>query len=462
MRASVVIHLALLELLRAVQAMFPATLDVIGGEVCDSIERLSARLRALISTGVDPATVEFDTGDFEAMYTNLDWPRAIEMVQFLGAIIGWTPVTLIRIVRKEGVPRGKHPGGCSALKYPDKRDSFLVTFGEVLHLIMCVCRYGLFVAITCFGSFLVETILSILMGTQMAPELANCVGAAARFKLISEVHRGVAPSFFVGEAADNSLREIRCPFTHHHQLYHSGRYIDDLQELVWGSDASKADHREWLFQWYLLRTGLRLIFADPGEFKPWLAIAIRAQPELRPRGWTWRFRPYSKPGNSHAFTHFSSYVPIGAKIGIVIGKLLSVENRCDNLPDMRQHWRIAELRLQHRGYPIEFTQRTVRRWLDRRRVGGRAPTEFHSVLSQDKLGESFVVLDYCESFEPSRVKRQISDSIGIDCKIAIRYHRSVGDTLRGQQKLAIPSLTALGRVRPSVVPPALAHEWANA
>ena len=328
-----------------------------------------------------------------------------------------------------------------------------------------MCRYGLFLCITGFGSFLVETISSILMGTQMAPELANCVGAAARLRLIDEVHRGVAPSLFVGSAAAGTLREIRCPFTHRHQLFHSGRYIDDLQELVWGTDIQKSDHRAWLCFWYELRTGLSIVFAAAEAWKPWLAIAIARYPnlQLNSRMPIWRFRPYSKTGNSHAFTHFASYVPIGAKIGIVIGKLLSVESRCDNLLDMRQHWRIAELRLQHRGYSLEFIQRHVRRWLEKRRTRGPArPAEYHSVLSQDMLCESFVVIDHCESFAPGAVQQQISARMGIDCKIAVRYHRSIGDSLRGAQKLAVPELTALGRVRSSTVPPALAREWASA
>jgi hypothetical protein len=78
------------------------------------------------------------------------------------------------------------------------------------------------------------------------------------------------------------------------------------------------------------------------------------------------------------------------------------------------------------------------------------------------LCESFVVIDHCESFAPGAVQQQISARMGIDCKIAVRYHRSIGDSLRGAQKLAVPELTALGRVRSSTVPPALAREWASA
>ena len=140
------------------------------------------------------ATVEFDTGDFESMYTNLNWPAAIEMIRYLDRIVGWADHSIIRIRRRETRPRGRHPGGCSELKFPDESDSFMVTFGEVLHLILCVCRYGLFLCITGFGSFLVETISSILMGTQMAPELANCVGAAARRSCLPQARRTWAPT----------------------------------------------------------------------------------------------------------------------------------------------------------------------------------------------------------------------------------------------------------------------------
>eukprot|EP01050_Picozoa_sp_SAG11_P015258 SAG11_NODE_1958_length_4000_cov_3.769546_4_plen_420_part_01 len=154
-RASVLVHLGLLQLLLRVEEQYPACCDVIGAETSDSIARLTARLRAVASTGVDPRTAEFDTGDFESMYTNLNWPAAIEMIRYLGRIVGWADHSIIRIRRRETRPRGRHPGGCSELKFPDESDSFMVTFGEVLHLILCVCRYGLFLCITGFGSFLV-------------------------------------------------------------------------------------------------------------------------------------------------------------------------------------------------------------------------------------------------------------------------------------------------------------------
>ena len=458
LRASVLVHLALLDLIAAAKKRWPNVLDVIDGETSTSIDLFEARLRAVASTGIDPSTVRFTTADFEAMYTNLNWPQAIGWVRELAASVGWTPATIITVRRKEPIPRGRHPGGCrSGLKEPDSSEVVQLTFGEVLHLLQCVCRYGLFVCITQFGSWLVETVGSILMGTQMAPELANAVGAAARMRLVREVFDGTAPSFTRQDDASDNFRIVRCPFTNTEQLYHSARYIDDLAELLWGTAAEQDDMSFWITSWYTARTGLNLVFADSRlEWVPWLALEINRSPEEG----RFRFRPYSKPGNVFALTHFTSYVPEGAKVGLVIGQALAAEKRSDNEHDMRCTWRMSELRLLQKGYPQSFIDRTLRRWLAKRFAGGARRRSFHSVLSQDLLGESFVVIDHAESFRPQEVRRQISALMGIECQVAVRYYSSVGDTLRGLSKKADP-LTTLRRQRRAEVPAEVAAIWAD-
>ena len=101
------------------------------------------------------------------MYTNLDWTAAIGMIEQLMRLVGWRPETEIGIVRTETSPRGRHPGGCSGLKHQQQTARFSITCSELLHLVQTVCRYGLFVARTAYGSFVVETLSSILMGTQL-------------------------------------------------------------------------------------------------------------------------------------------------------------------------------------------------------------------------------------------------------------------------------------------------------
>ena len=335
-----------------------------------------------------------------------------------------------------------------------------ITFGELTHLLKCVCRYGLFVCVTIYGSFLVETLSSILMGTQCAPEIANCVGAAGRLRLIHEVGEGRAPSFWQGTAVGGDLREVQCPYTDPKQLLHSIRYIDDLGELFWGSRAQVADARFWLGSWFKLRLNLDLEFADLGlVWVPWLAVSVASRPEAG----HFRIRPYSKPGNVYAFTHAASYVPDGAKMGIVIGQALAAENRTDNLVDLRAEWRMCYHRLLFKCYKPEFIDRLMRRWL-RKRAKGRGKqrrNSFHSVLSQDQMHESFVVTDHIDSFRPQQIRQEISNQMGIECKIAVRYHPAVGDTLRGKAK-AIDLLKSLRRQRHSEVPASVAQLWADA
>ena len=134
-----------------------------------------------------------------------------------------------------------------------------------------------------------------------------------------------------------------------------------------------------------------LEWAADERWKPWLSISIRRDPDVEAS--TWRIRPYSKPGNSHAFTHFASYVPIGCFKGIVIGKLLSAENRTDNDMDRQREWRTSRIRLLFRGYPPEFIERVRLAWLAKRRAPPSSRRDSsHTALSQDMLGETFVVL----------------------------------------------------------------------
>ena len=221
-----------------------------------------------------------------------------------------------------------------------------------------------------------------------------------------------------------------------------------------------ADQRFWLREWYLLRTGLDLVFADLGlAWIPWLALAVRS----RPQGVSFRFRPYSKPGNVFSFTHFASYVPDGTKVGVVIGKALAAENRADNEADMLAEWRLSHCRLQYRGFPAAWIDHTMRRWLGKRLEDSSTSQRresFHSVLSQDMLHETFVVTDHIDSFRPQAIRRCISDQMGVDCKIAVRFHPAVGDALRGKAKAADP-LAALRRSRHNEVPPDVAEIWAN-
>ena len=221
-----------------------------------------------------------------------------------------------------------------------------------------------------------------------------------------------------------------------------------------------ADQRFWLREWYLVRTGLDLVFADFGlAWVPWLALEVRSCPQ----GLNFRFRPYSKPGNVFSFTHFASYVPDGTKVGVVIGKALAAENRSDNETDMLAEWRLSHCRLQYRGFPAAWIDCTMQRWLAKRREGGgkvQRRESFHSVLSQDLLHETFVVTDHIDSFRPQAIRRRISDMMGVDCKIAVRFHPAVGDVLRGKAKAADP-LASLRRVRHSEVPADVAEIWAN-
>ena len=78
LRSSVLVHLSLLELLKEVRLRFPNVLDVVDGETASSIRRFEGRLRALEATGINASTVRFVTGDFEAMYTNLNWPQSLD------------------------------------------------------------------------------------------------------------------------------------------------------------------------------------------------------------------------------------------------------------------------------------------------------------------------------------------------------------------------------------------------
>ena len=54
LRASVLVHLALLDLIDAAKKRWPNVLDVIDGENSTSIDLFEARLRAVASTGIDP------------------------------------------------------------------------------------------------------------------------------------------------------------------------------------------------------------------------------------------------------------------------------------------------------------------------------------------------------------------------------------------------------------------------
>lgn len=84
-------------------------------------------------------------------------------------------------------------------------------------------------------------------------------------------------------------RVLPCPYTHVHQLFHSGRYIDDLMELFFGSAEQQEDQRTWLRLWYLDHTGLDLEWAADERWKPWLSISVRRDPDVEAS--TWRFRP---------------------------------------------------------------------------------------------------------------------------------------------------------------------------
>lgn len=156
-------------------------------------------------------------------------------------------------------------------------------------------------------------------------------------------------------------------------------------------------------------------------------------------------------------------MPIGCFKGIVIGKLLSAENRTDNDMDRQREWRTSRIRLLFRGYPPEFIERVRLAWLAKRRAPPSSRRDSsHTALSQDMLGETFVVLDHCDSLPTTDVARRIDETMGLSVKIAVRYHASVGAALRGMAKKAIPSLKPMMRSRTAVVPPRLAQLWLEA
>eukprot|EP01050_Picozoa_sp_SAG11_P005466 SAG11_NODE_387_length_9883_cov_9.365699_1_plen_60_part_00 len=58
---------------------------------------------------------------------------------------------------------------------------------------------------------------------------------------------------------------------------------------------------------------------------------------------------------------------------------------------------------------------------------------------------------------------KLLEEMGLDCKIAVRYHPSVEDTLRGLQKQRRDSVAQLlSRRRSSSVPILLANAWREA
>eukprot|EP01050_Picozoa_sp_SAG11_P007824 SAG11_NODE_663_length_7869_cov_146.101158_3_plen_162_part_00 len=84
----------------------------------------------------------------------------------------------------------------------------------------------------------------------------------------------------------------------------------------------------------------------------------------------------------------------------MIGQLLATERRCDNYEDLRAEWWVARTQLIHRGYPNWFVEKTCRWWLTKRAYESARRDSMHSALSQDLLGEGFVVIDHCYRFRP--------------------------------------------------------------
>jgi hypothetical protein len=311
-----------------------------------------------------------------------------------------------------------------------------------------------------YGSFLVETLSSILMGTQMAPELANCVGLAARLQLMHEVKRGSAPPYILNEPYD-TLQILDCPFADENQLRWSMRYLDDLGEIFHGDAVTRDRQRKYLTLWYKDKTGLDIIWSDAVGWKPWLDISILDTPDLECL--EWRFKPYSKPNNTHSFPHFHSYIPMGAKKGVVVNMMQRSENRCDNLQDLTFDWNSNLFRLERRGYPANFITTSGANWLEERRKGNPRKTasrnDERTAAEKDAQCEAFVVIDHCTHFPPYRVQQELRSRLDLDVEIAVRYHGSVGASLNSMAKRMAPEITALQRIRHIDTPPELQLEW---
>jgi hypothetical protein len=147
----------------------------------------------------------------------------------------------------------------------------------------------------------------------------------------------------------------------------------------------------------------------------------------------------------------------------VIGKIIAAERRCDNLPYLQREWQLIQLLLSAWGYPDSFVCWTVDAWLRKRQTAAATPPpepERHSALSQDLLGEGFVVIDHCESFRPGAVQTAIETRMGLAVQIAVRYHPSVAATLSGLhwKHTANDSLPVM-RSFQLTTPAALSHLW---